>query len=109
VVALIVLLSAPLTWVMNLVWLLPLIVAILSGFAHPASIRERPTLILSAVALVVIALPSDNRVSWMAPVLVNLVRDKYVIGQLLLLFSLLGYLSHVHGNLGDGTRQASIL
>jgi len=107
VVALIVLLCAPLTWVMNLVWLLPLVVVVLTGLAGPASGPAKPALIVAAVALVVIALPSDNRVAGMAPLLVALVRDKYVVGQLLLLFSLLGYLSHLLGATPAGTGSAS--
>ena len=96
-VALIVLLAAPLTWVMNLVWLLPLIAVVLAELAHPGDGRARLALILAAVALVVIALPDGMGALWMTPALANLIRDKYVAGEGLLLFSLLGYIPHVLG------------
>jgi hypothetical protein len=96
VVALIVLLAAPLTWVMNLVWLLPLIVVVGAGLADPASKAARLSLIGAAVALVIIALPDGRGAPWIAPALADLIRDKYVIGEVLLLVSLLAYLS-THG------------
>ena len=55
--------------------------------------RGRGALIWAAGALVLIALPGRRGAQWMTPRLANLFRDKYVLGELLLLFSLLRYLS----------------
>ena len=97
VVALIVLLAAPLTWVMNLVWLLPLIVVVLAELSRVGKGRGRGALVLAAVALVVIALPDGVGAPWMSSTLANLIRDKYVIGEGVLLLSLLAYLPHLLG------------
>jgi hypothetical protein len=98
VIALIVLLSAPLTWVMNLVWLLPLIVVVLAELSRPGDGWGSVALVLAAVALVVIALPDGLGSRWMTPALARLIRDKYVVGEGLLLLSLLGYVPRVLEN-----------
>ncbi len=95
VVALVVLLAAPLTWVMNLVWLLPSIVIVLAELTRPAADRGRLALLLAAVALAVIAMPDGAGSSRLAPVLVKLTGGKYVLGEGMLLLALLGYLPHV--------------
>jgi hypothetical protein len=96
VVAMIVLLSAPLTWVMNLVWLLPLIVVVGAELGRPG--RGRGALVLAVVGLVVIALPDGIGSPWMTPALAHLIRDKYVAGAGLLLLALLVYLGRVPGD-----------
>lgn len=98
IAALIVLLSAPLTWVMNLVWLLPLVVVVLAELGRPGKGGERWALILAALALVLIALPDGQGAPWITPGLANLIQDKYVIGEGVLLVSLLGYLPHMAEN-----------
>lgn len=95
VVALIVLLAAPLTWVMNLVWLLPSIVIVLAELSRSGAGRGRLALLLAVAALVVIALPDGAGSSWLTPALVKLIESKYVLGQGLLLVALLGYLSRI--------------
>jgi len=95
VVALIVLLAAPLTWVMNLVWLLPSIVIVLAELTRSKAGWGRLTLVLAAVALVVIALPDGADSPWLTPTLVRLIEHKYVFGEGLLLLALLGYLPRI--------------
>ena len=87
---------------------MPLIVAVPAGLFGPTAgslgLTAGPghrrmgakilALILAGTALVVIGLPDGRRAAWMTPVLANLLQDKYVAGQVLLLVSLLGYLSH---------------
>jgi hypothetical protein len=104
VVALIVLLAAPLTWVMNLVWLLPLIAVVLAEWGRTEAGRARAALFLAAAALVLIALPDGVGTPWMAGTLGVLLLDKYVIGEGLLLVSLLGYMPHLIE--GTATRRA---
>ena len=100
IVALVVLLAAPLTWVMNLVWLLPSVVIVLAELARWRPGRARFTLLLAAVAWVVIALPDGAGSSWMTPALVKLVGHKYVFGEGLLLLALLGYLPQLETSYG---------
>ena len=49
-------------------------------------------------ALVVIALPDGRGAHWMTPALADLIRDKYILGEGLLLLALLGYLTHALAN-----------
>jgi hypothetical protein len=98
--ALIVLLSGPLTWVMNLVWLLPLVVIVLADLSRPDHRWPGWALGLAAVGLVVIALPDAMSATWMTPTRAGLIGYKYVAGELLLLVAMVGYLSTKrHGRL----------
>lgn len=92
-VALVVLLAAPLTWVMNLVWLLPSIVIVMAELSRSGADRGRLALVLAAVALAVIALPDGADSPWLTRSLVRLIDLKYVLGEGLLLLALMSYLS----------------
>jgi hypothetical protein len=93
IVAGIVLLAAPLTWVMNLVWLLPQAVVVLAELGRAGKGRGQGALVGAALALLIIALPDGVGAPWVAGELGELIADKYVIGTGLLLVSMLGYLT----------------
>jgi hypothetical protein len=87
IVLIIILLSGPLTWVMSLVWLLPIIVILL--YEYILIKNKAISLYLCAMALVVAALPDHLFFSHFIPVGEKfIITHRYLFAEVLLLVSL---------------------
>lgn len=90
IVLVIVLLSGPLTWIMNLVWLLPLGLAVMADVTIGAE-KGRRYLLLLAVGLLATGLPDLSRLPLVGPALPRLVHGQYVAALGAVLVGVIGY------------------
>ncbi len=88
-VMLIILMSGPFTWLMNTVWLLPMIIFVLAYAERPGDRKFAVNLCLCAVALFLIGIPDNQSFSLLTPYKEHLMKSKTVFGEILLLISLL--------------------
>lgn len=84
---LVILLTAPLTWVMNTVWVLPFAVVITSLFASVGSLRHALSLLAMGLGLVLVLLNNTG-----FGFLDQYFLDKSMLGELIILISLMVYL-----------------
>jgi hypothetical protein len=84
-VLVIIMLSAPLTWVMNTVWLLTLLPFSISGLFAPHLLVKRISLVMVSVGLLIAALADHFAFPMLLPsaMLTSLRHDKYVLAELL--------------------------
>ena len=96
VILIIILLSSPYTWVMNLVWLTP--VAFIMINSLPDLLRRKKALILVTliVGYLLLSLPDNLLLTKDVPLLKEFFSARYVMSQFLILFSLVLYLKDVN-------------
>jgi hypothetical protein len=90
-VLLIILLAGPMTWIMNLIWLLPLALALLAEVQRPLAPHQSRYLALALLAILITALPDIYSFPLLLPVNPELLRWHYVFAELLLVAALLLY------------------
>lgn len=90
-VLLIILLAGPMTWIMNLIWLLPLTLALLVETRRPLPRRQALYLALALLAVVLTALPDIYTFPLLLPINPEWLRWHYVFAELLLFGALLLY------------------
>lgn len=90
-VLLIILLAGPMTWIMNLIWLLPLAMALLGEVQRPLSARQVYSLALALFAILLTALPDIHTFPLLLPINAALLRWHYIFAELLLFGALLLY------------------
>jgi hypothetical protein len=96
-VLVIILLSSPLTWVMNTIWLMPVAVIIIY-WSHVVNTRTQAAfLAVGVIGLLLAALPDPGGFPLLIPYGSILVRHKYVLAELLILVSLLSFLTGSFG------------
>lgn len=89
IIMIVVLLSGPLTWVMNTVWLIPIILIILSIFPLLHNIKQVLYLCLCTWGLIIVSLPDNINFLQLTPYSNGLFAQKYVISEIILFISLL--------------------
>lgn len=104
VVLIIILMSAPLTWVMNTIWLMPCIVILIFWYSVLSERKQAYFLALGAIGLIVATFPDNQSFSLLVPYGAGLIKYKYVVAELLLFASLLGFLSGTY-NKEEGVKQ----
>lgn len=90
-VLLVILLAGPMTWVMNLIWLLPLAWALLAELLRPLALHQQRYLALTLFAILLTALPDIHTFPLLFPVNPAWLRWQYVFATLLLFGALLLY------------------
>ncbi|MCB0108399.1 MAG: hypothetical protein KDE53_20905, partial [Caldilineaceae bacterium] len=90
-VLLIILLAGPMTWIMNLIWLLPLTLALLAEVQRPLSSRQSRYLALTLFAILITALPDIHTFPLLLPINAAWLRWQYIVAELLLFGALLLY------------------
>ncbi len=81
----IILLAAPLTWTMNVVWLLPFGVIVISSMSPPGNSRLVVPLILIAVGLLIAAVPDHKALELVGYFEKTWMNHKYVLAEFLVL------------------------
>ncbi|MCJ7550909.1 MAG: DUF2029 domain-containing protein [Anaerolineae bacterium] len=96
-VLVVIMLSAPLTWVMNTVWLLMLLPFTISGLLAPNPLPKRISLVLISVGLLMAAVADHYAFPLLLPpvMLGSIGRDKYVLAELLVVAGLILWLMQV--------------
>jgi hypothetical protein len=89
-ILIIILLSGPWTWVMNTIWLLPIIVVLIQEYQVMKEMKQAKYIYLCLFGLIIAALPDHHSFSLLFPFCNALLEEKYVIAEILLLISLLG-------------------
>jgi hypothetical protein len=89
VVLVAILLAGPLTWAMNVVWLLPAAVVLVHRWSHLADPREAAALAGLAAGLLLAAIPDQHTLTVLAPYGDRVLTWKYVVAELVVLGSLL--------------------
>jgi len=99
-VLVIIIMSAPLTWVMNTVWLLTLLPFTIGGLFASHPLAKRISLVLISVGLLVAAVADHYAFPLLLPpaVLGSIGRDKYVLVELLVAAGLVLWLLQVRSN-----------
>jgi len=88
----IVLLVSPLTWVMNLVWLLPLAVLVPSLYSESKNAKGIIAVGLILLGLMLAAIPNDQSGNFWISFLINPFGYKYIFAELFVLAGILTYL-----------------
>ena len=91
IVLLIILLSGPLTWVMNEVWILPLSLIVCSEYLRLRSKKQAVYLFMAGLALIIAAMPDSLACEIVFPLKRIFYGCKYVFANLLLLVSMVLY------------------
>jgi hypothetical protein len=89
IVLIIILLTSPLTWAMNAVWLLPAVVILLCH-AQFRSRKMRDLFIGTCTAGLIIAAVPDHLLHAFSDLVSNWVNDKYIIAETIVLIALMG-------------------
>lgn len=89
-ILIILLLTSPLTWVMNTVWLLPIIAILIKMFPLLHSKKQAIYFCLCAVGLIIAALPDHLSFSLTIPYGTSFINYKYIISQIILVIGLIG-------------------
>jgi len=113
-VLLIIMLAGPMTWIMNLIWLLPLTLALLAELqlslsrqplsGHSLSARQSLMLALAFFAILLTALPDIHTFPLLFPTNSALFRWQYIFAELLLFGALLLYWGELDGDELDGDK-----
>lgn len=90
-VMLIILLAGPMTWLMNLVWLLPLAFALFAELPTVATREQSIALAFAFLGLLITALPDGYTFAMLAPFGQDLLRWQYIFAELLIFIALLFY------------------
>jgi hypothetical protein len=88
----VILLSAPLTWTMNVVWLLPLGVVVISAWRGFGKVRLAIPLIIMVIGILFAALPDHKTLELVDYFEKTWLNHKYVISEVLVLVGGLAYL-----------------
>ena len=88
----VILLSAPLTWTMNVVWLLPVGVVVISAWRGFGEIRLAIPLIIMSIGILFAALPDHKTLELVDYFQKTWLNHKYVISEVLVLVGGLAYL-----------------
>jgi hypothetical protein len=88
----VILLSAPLTWTMNVVWLLPLGVVVISAWRGFGEVRLAIPLIIMVIGILFAALPDHKTLELVDYFEKTWLNHKYVISEVLVLVGGLAYL-----------------
>ena len=105
-ILIIVLLTSPLTWVMNTVWLLPIIVILIKMFPLLHSKKQAIYFCLCAVGLIIAALPEHLSFSLTIPYGISFINYKYLISQIILVIALIGmHSSMILNSTGQNSRK----
>jgi hypothetical protein len=94
VVLVIILLSSPVGWVMNTVWLIPTIAIVLHEYAFLADKKGAFVLCICFASIVLAALPDHIGFPMLFPYAGKALNAKYIVSEILLLFSMLMLLSN---------------
>jgi hypothetical protein len=94
IVLIIVLLSGPLIWVMNVIWILPSLIIILEGYRLMANKLQAIYLYLGIISLIIAALPDLYSFPFLLPYADNFFAYKYIFAEVLLFLSLLCLLNN---------------
>jgi len=92
IVLLTILLSSPYTWIMNLVWLIPVAFIIIKIFPQLLNDKRFTTLVLLAVGYLLLALPDNLLLTKNLPILGEFFKIRYVVSEFLILISLIFYI-----------------
>lgn len=92
IILLVILLTGPMTWIMNLIWLLPLTLALMTQTSRVTTVGPSIALGVALFAIVITALPDIHASPLLVPFASESLRWHYVFAELLLLVALLGYL-----------------
>jgi hypothetical protein len=105
-ILIILLLTSPLTWVMNTVWLLPIIVILIKMFPLLHSKKQAIYFCLCAVGLIIAALPEHLSFSLTIPYGTSFINYKYLISQIILVIALIGmHSSMILNSTGQNSRK----
>ncbi len=91
-VMVVILLSGPLTWVMNTVWLLPSIVLVSSEYRYIGDKIDSVSLSMILVGFVLSGIPDTQSFPLLIPFATRFVAHKYVVAELIIFLSMLVYL-----------------
>jgi len=108
IILIIILLSGPLTWAMNTVWLLPIIIIVLHEYRLLQGKRQAVCLYLCVAGLTIAALPDYQSFSLLIPFCEGLLELKYVIAEVLLFISLLGMVKSREKTTNSANRQRAL-
>jgi hypothetical protein len=92
----IVLLAAPLTWVMSTVWLMPVAIIIIRTYPLMTTVPLSIALYICTVGLFIIGMPDTIRLEAFVPCGNEIMKDKYIIGEILIVISLAFILPRVN-------------
>ena len=92
VILIIILLSSPYTWVMNLVWLTPVAFIMINSFSDLMARKKSLILVTLIVGYLFLSLPDNLLLTEHVPLIKEFFSARYVMSQLLILFSLVIYL-----------------
>lgn len=95
IILIIVLLSAPFTWVMCVIWVLPSLIIVLSKFRFIMSKSQAVYLYLCIIGLIIAALPDYYGFPFLLP-FCEFLRNKYIYAEVLLFLSLLLLMKDTH-------------
>jgi hypothetical protein len=104
-VLVVVLLSAPLTWVMNTVWLVPLLPFAVKGTVTPLPSGRHASLVMLTLGLVAAALPDQRSFRLLLPFMDSIAQYKYVLAELAIAAGLYLHL-HAQGTVQQRNRPA---
>jgi hypothetical protein len=94
IVFIIILLSSPYTWVMNLAWLIPVFFIIIKIFPGLITDKKFIILVLLIAGYLLLALPDNLLLTKDLPILGEFFKARYVISEFLILVSLLLYIKN---------------
>lgn len=92
IILIIILLSSPYTWVMNLVWLIPVAFIMINSFSDLITRKKSLILVTLIVGYLLLSLPDNLLLTEHVPLIKEFFSARYVMSQLLILFSLVIYL-----------------
>ena len=91
VILIIILLSSPYTWVMNLVWLIPVAFIMINSFSDLITRKKSLILVTLIVGYLLLSLPDNLLLTEHVPFIKEFFSARYVMSQFLILFSLVIY------------------
>ena len=103
----IVLLAAPLTWVMSTVWLIPVAILIIRIYPLVTTVPVSIALYICALGLFIIGMPDNSQFEAVVSYANQVMKGKYIIGEIFIMISLAFILPRVHFESPDETGVVS--